>query len=126
MLRGVAHAIVAPGQSHSRRPTQPPGLWSPSSSEPRGEPARPDLLAILLARGEPTGAQCGERAGVSHGRVSAHLACLVSCGLAVVRRESWFALYQVAAPRVAEIVGRGTDPTADHVASIAACLVVGR
>ncbi|HUY54458.1 MAG TPA: metalloregulator ArsR/SmtB family transcription factor [Candidatus Nanopelagicaceae bacterium] len=90
-----------------------------------GDPTRLDLLAFLMVRGEATGAECVERAGLSQGRVSAHLACLVSCGLAVVRREGRFALYHVADPRVAELVALGTGLTADHVASIAACLVVG-
>ncbi len=91
-----------------------------------GDPTRLDLLVFLLARGEATGAQCVERAGLSQGRVSAHLAYLVSCGLAVVRREGRFAIYQVADPRVAELLSLGTGLSADHAETIAACLAVGR
>ncbi|MHB8325001.1 MAG: ArsR/SmtB family transcription factor [Candidatus Dormibacteria bacterium] len=89
-----------------------------------GDPTRLDLLAFLLARGEATGAECVERAGLSQGRVSAHLACLVSCGLAGVRREGRYAYYRVADDRVAELASLGTAVTAEHTATIAACLNV--
>lgn len=90
-----------------------------------GDHTRLDLLAFLTQRGEATGIECVERAGLSQGRVSAHLACLVSCGLVSVRREGRFAYYRVADPRVGRLVGLGSAMTADHAESIAACLRVG-
>jgi DNA-binding transcriptional ArsR family regulator len=89
-----------------------------------GDPTRLDLLRFLVGHGEATGSECVERAGLSQGRVSAHLACLVSCGLVTVRRHGRYAYYQVIDDRVGELVAVGTTMTAEHAASIAACLKV--
>lgn len=88
-----------------------------------GDPTRLLLLAFC-AEAERTGNDCVEAAGLSQGRVSAHLACLVSCGLMTVRRSGRFALYHVTDPRVAELVGLGTGIVADHAESIAVCTKV--
>lgn len=88
-----------------------------------GDPTRLVLLAFC-AEAERTGNDCVARVGLSQGRVSAHLACLVSCGLVTVRRAGRFAYYRVSDPRVAELVDLGTGMVADHAASIAACTKV--
>ena len=85
-----------------------------------GDPTRLTLLAFC-AESERTGNECVVHAGLSQGRVSAHLGCLVSCGLLEVRRAGRFAYYQVTDPRVAELIGLGASMVADHAASIAAC-----
>lgn len=85
-----------------------------------GDPTRLALLAFC-AEGERTGNECVAHVDLSQGRVSAHLACLVSCGLLEVRRAGRFAYYQVTDPRVAELVGLGTSLVADHTAGVAAC-----
>lgn len=85
-----------------------------------GDPTRLALLRFC-AEDERTGTECVTHAGLSQGRVSAHLACLVTCGLLSVRRHGRFAYYQVTDPRVAELTGIGQDVVADHAASIAAC-----
>jgi len=85
-----------------------------------GDPTRLALLAFC-AEGERTGTECVAHAGLSQGRVSAHLSCLVDCGLLEVRRVGRFAYYQVTDPRVCELVALGTSVVADHAASIAAC-----
>jgi DNA-binding transcriptional ArsR family regulator len=85
-----------------------------------GDPTRLALLAFC-AEEERTGNECVAHAGLSQGRVSAHLGCLVSCGLLEVRRAGRFAYYQVADPRVAEMVGLGASMVADHAAGVAAC-----
>ncbi len=90
-----------------------------------GDPTRLDLLAFLMEVGEATGTECVERAGLSQGRVSAHLGCLVNCGLVSVRRQGRFAYYRVVDERVGQLVSLGRGMTADHAASIAACLKVG-
>lgn len=90
-----------------------------------GDPTRLGLLQFLIERGEATGSECVERAGLSQGRVSAHLACLVSCGLLTMRRQGRYAYYRVIDDRVGQLVGLGTEMTADHALSIAACLRVG-
>lgn len=85
-----------------------------------GDPTRLSLLAFC-AVAERTGNDCVEHVGLSQGRVSAHLACLVSCGLVSVRRAGRFAYYQVNDPRVAELVAVGSGIVAEHADSIAAC-----
>ncbi|MHB1802346.1 MAG: ArsR/SmtB family transcription factor [Actinomycetes bacterium] len=89
-----------------------------------GDPTRLDLLVVLAERGEATGTECVARAGLSQGRVSAHLACLVSCGLLSLRREGRYAYYRVADPRVLPLLDLGVGLTSEHAASIAACLRV--
>ncbi len=90
-----------------------------------GDPTRLDLLEFLVEHGEATGSECVQRAGLSQGRVSAHLACLVSCGLVTMRRQGRYAYYRVIDKRVGGLVAVGTDMTAEHALSIAACLRVG-
>ena len=85
-----------------------------------GDPTRLALLAFC-AETERTGNECVDHAGLSQGRVSAHLGCLVSCGLLEVRRAGRFAYYRVSDPRVAELVGLAASMVADHAAGVAAC-----
>jgi len=90
-----------------------------------GDPTRLRLLEFC-AHQERTGTDCVEQTSLSQGRVSAHLACLVSCGLLAMRREGRFAYYRVADPRVVELITVGRDMVADHAASIAACATVNQ
>ncbi len=85
-----------------------------------GDATRLALLAFC-AEEERTGSECVAHAGLSQGRVSAHLACLVTCGLLEVRRAGRFAYYRVSDPRVAELVGLAASMVADHAAGVAAC-----
>ncbi|MHB1716753.1 MAG: ArsR/SmtB family transcription factor [Acidimicrobiales bacterium] len=85
-----------------------------------GDPTRLALLAFC-AGGERTGNECVAHAGLSQGRVSTHLGCLVDCGLLEVRRAGRYAHYQVTDPRVVELVRLGTSLVADHAAGVAAC-----
>ncbi len=85
-----------------------------------GDRTRLALLAFC-ADEERTGTECVAHAGLSQGRVSAHLACLVSCGLLVTRRQGRFAYYRVDDPRVLELLGTASEVVADHAASIAVC-----
>jgi DNA-binding transcriptional ArsR family regulator len=89
-----------------------------------GDPTRLSLLAFC-AEAERTGNECVTHAGLSQGRVSAHLACLVSCGLLSVRRQGRYAYYQTTDPRIAELVAAGAGLVAEHAASIAACTRTG-
>ncbi len=85
-----------------------------------GDATRLALLAFC-AESESTGNECVVHAGLSQGRVSAHLRCLVGRRLLEVRRAGRFAYYQVTDPRVADPVGFGASMVADHAASTAAC-----
>jgi len=88
-----------------------------------GDPTRLALLAFC-AEGERTGNDCVAHVGLSQGRVSAHLACLVSCGLVDVRRCGRYAYYRTADPRVAKLVELGAQLLAEHTAGVAACAQV--
>jgi DNA-binding transcriptional ArsR family regulator len=86
-----------------------------------GDPVRLRLLEFLLA-GEHTVTECVEHIGLSQGRISTHLGCLSDCGYVSVRRAGRFAYYQVADPRVAELVLLARALAADNAAALAACI----
>ncbi len=90
-----------------------------------GDPTRLHLLEFCATE-ERTGTECVAQTTISQGRVSAHLACLVSCGLLAMRRSGRFAHYRVVDPRVMELIALGRGLVGDHAASIAACATVDR
>ena len=63
-------------------------------------------------------------ASLSRARVSAHLGCLVGCGLLEVRRAGRFAPCPVTDPRVTEVVELGASMVADHAQGVATCTSV--
>lgn len=77
-----------------------------------GDPTRLALVEFLL-KGEHTGNECVAHAGLSQGRVSAHLSCLVDCGYVSARREGRCVYYKVVDPRVAELVMLARSLAAD-------------
>lgn len=85
-----------------------------------GDPVRLALLEFL-ASGERNGTECVEHVGLSQGRVSSHLACLVTCGLASVRREGRYAYYSVRDPIVLQLLGAGATLAAKNAESVASC-----
>jgi len=85
-----------------------------------GDPTRLALVEFC-AQEERTGTDCVFNSGLSQGRVSAHLGCLVSCGLITLRREGRFAYFQVTDPRVLELLRVSQQMVADQAASIAGC-----
>jgi DNA-binding transcriptional ArsR family regulator len=89
-----------------------------------GDPGRLALLAFI-AEAERTGTECVEHLGLSQSRVSAHLACLVTCGFVEARREGRFVYYSVTDHRVLDLVRLGADVAADNAAAVAACARVG-
>lgn len=89
-----------------------------------GDPARLRLLEFLLHE-EHSVTECVESVGLSQGRVSVHLACLSDCGYVVARREGRFAYYQVADPRVAELVTLARSLAAENADALAACVRIG-
>ena len=86
-----------------------------------GDPARLRLLEFLLPA-EHTVSECVKHIGLSQGRVSVHLACLADCGYVQVRRFGRFAWYQVADPRVADLVMLARSLAADNAAALADCV----
>jgi DNA-binding transcriptional ArsR family regulator len=86
-----------------------------------GDPVRLRLLEFLL-HAEHTVTECVTYVGLSQGRVSTHLGCLSDCGYVQQRREGRFSYYQVADPRVAELVLLARSLAADNAAALAACM----
>jgi DNA-binding transcriptional ArsR family regulator len=84
------------------------------------DPTRLRLLEFLLHE-EHTVSECVAVAGLSQGRVSTHLACLSDCGYVQVRRAGRYAYYQVADPRVAELVMLAHALAADNATALTAC-----
>jgi len=66
--------------------------------------------------------ECVRHIGLSQGRVSVHLACLADCGYVQVRRSGRFAWYQVADPRVADLIMLARSLAADNAAALADCV----
>lgn len=87
------------------------------------DPARLRLLEFLLP-GEHTVTECVAQAGLSQGRVSAHLACLAGCGYVQARRQGRNTFYRVADPRVADLVVLARSMAADSAAALAACVSI--
>lgn len=89
-----------------------------------GDPSRLALLAFI-AEAERTGSECVAYLGLAQSRVSAHLACLVTCGFVEARREGRFVRYTVGDQRVLDLVRLGAGLAADNAAAVAACARVG-
>jgi DNA-binding transcriptional ArsR family regulator len=85
-----------------------------------GDPTRLRLLEFLL-HDEHTVTECVRCIGLSQGRVSTHLACLADCGYVQVRRTGRHALYQVADPRVADLVMLAHALAADNCTALTGC-----
>src|SRR5258705_13875812 len=78
-----------------------------------GDPSRLRLLEFLL-HDEHTVTECVEHIGLAQSRVSTHLSCLADCGYVQVRREGRYAYYQVADPRVAQLLMLADALAADN------------
>ena len=85
-----------------------------------GDPTRLRLLEYLL-HDEHTVTECVRYIGLSQGRVSTHLACLADCGYVRARRTGRNAFYQVADPRVADLVMLAHALAADNCAALTEC-----
>lgn len=86
-----------------------------------GDPTRLRLLEFLLDA-EHSVTECVAVAGLSQGRVSAHLGCLADCGYVEVRRAGRFAYYRVTDPRIAQLVLLARSLAADNAAALATCV----
>ncbi len=84
------------------------------------DPTRLILLEYLLG-GERTVSECVVRAGLSQGRVSAHLACLADCGFVAARRAGRHTYYQVVDPRVSDLVVLGRSLAAENATALDSC-----
>lgn len=71
-----------------------------------GDPRRLSLVGFL-AEAERCGTECAGHLGLSQGRTSAHLACLISCGIVSQRRSGRRVLYRVADTRALGVLSLG-------------------
>jgi ArsR family transcriptional regulator, cadmium/lead-responsive transcriptional repressor len=85
-----------------------------------GDPARLRLLEFLL-HDEHTVNECVQHIGLAQSRISTHLACLADCGYVAVRRDGRYAYYQVADPRVGQLVLLAHAMAADNHAALCTC-----
>ena len=85
-----------------------------------GDPTRLSLLDYCAGQERGAG-ECVRHAQLSQGRVAAHLACLVTCGLLVSRRQGRLVFYSVRDPRVLELLRLSRVMVADQAEEIASC-----
>lgn len=85
-----------------------------------GDPSRLRLLEFLLHE-EHSAGECVAHVGLSQGRVSSHLACLVGCGFVEGRRQGRYTYFKVTDHRVAELVILARTLAADNATELAAC-----
>ncbi len=125
MLRGLTSTATeeaAPGRPlPGLIPTDPVGRQVVAKFfRALGDPTRLALLEFC-ASGERQGTECVRHVHLSQGRVAAHLACLVTCGLLTVRRDGRSAFYSVRDPRVLELLRLSLGLVAEQAAEIASC-----
>lgn len=130
MLRGLSATtadVEVPGQPQlSLLPKDPVGRQLVAKFfRALGDPTRLALLDFC-AGGERQGTECLHHAQLSQGRVAAHLACLVTCGLLTVRRDGRSAFYSVRDPRVLELLRVSRALVAEQAEEIASCTRVDR
>lgn len=77
-----------------------------------GDPGRLSLVGFI-AEAERCGTECGGHLGLAQGRISAHLARLVACGIVSERRAGRRVLYRIADRRTLEVLSLGRAITQD-------------
>lgn len=77
-----------------------------------GDPGRLSLVGFI-AEAERYGTECAGHLRLAQGRISAHLARLVSCGLITQRRAGRRVFYRIADGRTLEILSLGQAITQD-------------
>jgi DNA-binding transcriptional ArsR family regulator len=87
-----------------------------------GEASRLRILELLVEAGEQHQAEIVRVLGLSQGRASEHLSCLVWCGFVSSRTgEARRTYYRVTDPTVAELVGLALRFLDGNEAAIACC-----
>ncbi|HYK84188.1 MAG TPA: metalloregulator ArsR/SmtB family transcription factor [Ktedonobacteraceae bacterium] len=90
------------------------------------DPTRVRLLHVLLDAPECgyTVSELVAAVSAPQSRVSTHLGCLRWCGLVQTRREGKQVYYQIADPRVRDLLALGGAMIRDYAAGIASCGVI--
>jgi ArsR family transcriptional regulator len=109
-----------------------PSLTSPDAQlyarffQVLSDPTRVRLLHLLLDAPERgcTVSELVAAVSAPQSRVSTHLGCLRWCGLVQTRREGKQVYYQIADPRVRDLLSLGGAMIRDYAAGIASCGVI--
>jgi DNA-binding transcriptional ArsR family regulator len=88
-----------------------------------GDATRIRILRYLLD-GPRSQKDIVERVGLSQGRVSQHLTCLVWCGYLESKRSGRVVEYQIANARVAALLDLGTGFLESNCGDIGSCRIV--
>ncbi len=87
------------------------------------DPTRVRLMRALLEHGELNSMECRRITGLSQGRTSVHLSCLVDAGLIHAGRDGRQRRYRVRDPEVALLVDGAAAIAARHFGQIVASLM---
>lgn len=85
-----------------------------------GDPTRLRILNYL-SEGEKNVGELVKLIGAGQGRVSDHLCCLKSCGLASTRRDGKFIYYKIADEQVRDLLKIARDIISHNAEQIWAC-----
>ena len=85
---------------------------------------RLQIVSILLTEGEKSVGELVERLEVSQPRVSAHLACLRTCGFVSSRRDGKYVFYDVTDQRIRDLLRTAQAIVQENAGRIMSCELV--
>ncbi len=85
---------------------------------------RLQIVSILLEEGEKSVGELVDRLDVTQSRVSAHLACLRTCGFVGSRRDGKYVYYDVTDPRVRDLLRIAQSIVQENAGRILTCELV--
>lgn len=87
-------------------------------------PIRIRILERLQDGGALNVSELADILSLGQGHLSNHLACLKNCGLVEATPKGRFVYYQIADPRVLQLLDLGSAVLQDHLDGVAQCPVV--
>jgi ArsR family transcriptional regulator, cadmium/lead-responsive transcriptional repressor len=91
-----------------------------------GDPTRLRILRLLDDAGERSVGQIVNHLELPQATVSTHLACLRWCGFVSTRRDDRFVIYELADPRVRQLITVGESLLADNAEHVGCCTTIDR
>lgn len=88
------------------------------------DPNRLQIVSILLEEGEKSVSELVDRLEVTQPRVSAHLACLRTCGFVSSRRDGKYVYYDVTDDRVRDLLRIAQTIVKENAGRILSCELV--
>ncbi len=86
--------------------------------------SRLQIVSILLTEGEKSVSELVERLDVTQPRVSAHLACLRTCGFVSSRRDGKYVFYDVTDQRIRDLLRTAQTIVQENAGRIMSCELV--